>query len=126
MLLDSNILIYAAEPGGEFLDPWVESAAACFASVTRIEVLGFPRWHLLDEARRTRLEILLGTLPELSLDNPVIAMAVASRREKKFSLGDAIIGATALVHGLPLITRNDGDFRHIAGIEIINPFSPTA
>ena len=54
MLLDSNILIYAAEPEGAFLSRWVEDAAACLATVSRIEVLGFPRWHLLDEARRAR------------------------------------------------------------------------
>ena len=42
MLLDSNILIYAAEPEGAFLSRWVEDAAACLATVSRIEVLGFP------------------------------------------------------------------------------------
>jgi len=51
MLLYSNILIYAAEPEDAFLSQWVEDAAACLATVSRIEVLGFPRWHLLDEAR---------------------------------------------------------------------------
>jgi hypothetical protein len=42
MLLDSNILICAAEPEGAFLSRWVEDAAACLATVSRIEVLGFP------------------------------------------------------------------------------------
>ena len=32
MLLDSNILIYAAEPEGAFLSRWVEDAAACLAA----------------------------------------------------------------------------------------------
>ena len=39
MLLDSNILIYAVEPEGAFLSKWVEDAAACIATVSRIEVL---------------------------------------------------------------------------------------
>ncbi len=73
MLLDSNILIYAAEPEGAFLSRWVEDAAACLATVSRIEVLGFPRWHLLDEMRRTRLELLVGALPELPLDDRIAA-----------------------------------------------------
>jgi hypothetical protein len=60
MLLDSNILIYAAEPEGAFLSRWVEDAAACLATVSRIEVLGFPRWHLLEEMRRARMELLVG------------------------------------------------------------------
>ena len=33
MLLDSNILIDAAEPEGVFLSRWVEDAAACLATV---------------------------------------------------------------------------------------------
>jgi predicted nucleic acid-binding protein len=37
-------------------------------------------------------------------------------------LGDAIIAATALVHGLTLVTRNVDDFKHIAGLELENPF----
>ena len=36
---------------------------------------------------------------------------------------DAIIAATALEFGLPLVTRNVDDFKHIAELEIINPFA---
>ena len=42
MLLDSNILIYAAEPTGAFLSRWVEDEAARITKLIRIEVLGFP------------------------------------------------------------------------------------
>ena len=41
---------------------------------------------------------------------------------RKMGLADAIIAATALVHGLKLVTRNVDDFKHIAGVEIVNPF----
>ena len=83
MLLDSNILIYAAEPEGAFLSRWVEDAAACLATVSRIEVLGFPRWHLLDETRCARLELLVGALPELPLDDRIAACAIGLRRQKR-------------------------------------------
>jgi predicted nucleic acid-binding protein len=36
-------------------------------------------------------------------------------------LPDAIIAATTLVHGLPLITRNVADFQGIVGLVVINP-----
>lgn len=39
------------------------------------------------------------------------------------NLGDAIIGATALEYGVPLVTRNVEDFKHIPGLQIINPFA---
>ena len=71
MLLASNILICAAEPERAFLSQWVEDAAASLATVSRIGTPGFPRWHLLDETRRTRLELLVGALPELPLDDRI-------------------------------------------------------
>jgi len=37
------------------------------------------------------------------------------------SLSDSFIGATAIVHGLPLVTRNVKDFEDI-NVTLINPF----
>lgn len=48
------------------------------------------------------------------------ALCVPDQRE----LGDALIAATARVHGLRVVTRNVVDFRGI-GIEVINPWSPS-
>ena len=42
------------------------------------------------------------------------------------SLADSIIAATALLHRLPLVTRNEGDFTRVAGLEIIDPFPRAA
>ena len=122
MLLDSNILIYAAEPEGVFLSQWVEDASACLSSISRAETLGFPRWHLLDEPRRVRLESLVDALVELPLDQRITGRAIELRRQRKMSLADSIIAATALVHRLPLVTRNEEDFAHIADLVILNPF----
>ncbi len=36
-------------------------------------------------------------------------------------LGDAIIGATAIVHELVLITNNTNDFTNIKGLKVIDP-----
>lgn len=52
----------------------------------------------------------------------MIERAIRLRQQKKMKLGDAIIAATALEFGLPLVTRNVDDFKHVAGLEIINPF----
>jgi len=42
MLLDTNIVIYACQSGGEWLAPWTSHPDAAIASVTRIEALGYP------------------------------------------------------------------------------------
>lgn len=31
--------------------------------------------------------------------------------------------AAALEYDVPLVTRNEGNFKHIAGLQIINPFA---
>ena len=123
MLIDSNILIYAAEPEGVFLSRWVEDAAACLDTVSRIELLGFSRWHPLDEVRCARVELLVAAMVELPLDDRIATRAIELRRLRKMSLADSIIAATALVHHLPLVTRNDPDFAHVDGLKIIKPFA---
>lgn len=124
MLLDSNIIIDAVEAQHAFLDRWVEDPEACLATVSRVEILGYRSWHLLDHARRDRTEVLIGALIELPMDEQIVLRAIALRRQKKMSLADAIIAGTAVEHQLPLVTRNVKDFAAIPGLQIINPFSP--
>ncbi len=42
MVLDTNILIYSAKPGGEDLWLWLQNPDAAVSVVSRIEALGFP------------------------------------------------------------------------------------
>jgi predicted nucleic acid-binding protein len=58
----------------------------------------------------------------LPLNTPVTKKAIELRRnQRKLKLGDAIIGATAVVHNLILITNNVKDFNNIQGLEVIDP-----
>lgn len=94
------------------------------ASVSRIEVLGFSGFDGLCGDRRARLLEVIDLIGELGLNEIVIKRAIALRQQKKMSLADAVIAATALAYDLPLVTRNVSDFKHIAGLELINPFAP--
>lgn len=123
MICDSNIIIYAAETGDALCLPYVQRADAMIASVTRIEVLGFPKFGELSLERQTQLRALLASTTELSLDEEIILQAIELRQQKKMKLGDAIIAATALEYGMPIVTRNEGDFKHIADLQVINPFA---
>ena len=60
-------------------------------------------------------------LDVLPIDDRVIRQAIALRQTRKMSLGDALIAATALVHKLPLVTRNTRDFSWIVGLTLIDP-----
>jgi predicted nucleic acid-binding protein len=53
----------------------------------------------------------------------VVTTAIMLRQERKMALGDAVIAATALTHNLPLVTRNTQDFKHVAGLRLLDPFA---
>jgi toxin FitB len=123
MICDTNILIYAAEAGDTLCSPFVESPQALIASITRIELLGFPGFGALAQDRQDRLREIIATTVEMPLDSEIINRAITLRQQKKMSLGDAIIAATALEFDMPLVTRNTDDFKHIAGLRLVNPFT---
>lgn len=56
------------------------------------------------------------------MDDEVIELAIQLRQQKKMKLGDAIIAATAVAYNIPLVTRNEDDFKHIPGLDLRNPF----
>ncbi len=57
----------------------------------------------------------------LPLDEPVVLETIRLRKLYKRKLPDAIIAATALVHGLTIVTRNVADFRSIPGLAVLDP-----
>jgi len=101
----------------------VEQAEAMIASGTRIEVLGFPRFGLLSAEQQERLQTIVTSTIELALDEEVIRRSISLRQQKKLSLADAIIAATGLEYGVPLVTRNVDDFEHVPGLRVIDPLA---
>jgi hypothetical protein len=52
------------------------------------------------------------------------AMTNALRQQRKMSLGDATIAATAIVHQLPIATHNVTDFQWVPNLIVIDPLTP--
>ena len=119
MLLDTNVVIYSGKPGGGALRSWTSHPHACVSIISRIEALGF---HKITPDEIESITNTLGEMPELPVDGKIADRAIALRQQKNRCLGDSLIAATALTYNLPLCTRNKDDFKHIAGLEIINPF----
>ena len=119
MLLDTNILIYLAQPGGETLQAQIASTSPAASLISRVEALGFQR---ITDDERERLDTVFAWVEVLPVDDAVADAAILLRQSRRMKLGDALIAATALLYDLPLVTRNDGDFKHVPGLRLINPF----
>jgi len=79
MLLDSNILIYGAEKGEARLDEILDRTDLAVASVTCIGTLGF---HRLSEIERNGLEMAIGRMKVLALDDAVVKRTISLRRQQ--------------------------------------------
>jgi predicted nucleic acid-binding protein len=119
-LLDSNILIYAAQPEHAFLDEWLEAPGTMLSAISITEVLGYEGLASGDEEL---FEAMFAQLFMQPVSESVLRRAAGLRRVGKMKLGDAIIAATALETDSELVTRNTQDFRGIDGLRIINPFA---
>ena len=119
-LLDSNLLIYSADATNAFLRPMVRDADNFASVITRVETLGFTR---LDPADATYLNSVFTILGLFPVTTAVIERAIMLRQQHRMTLGDALIGATALEYNLTLDTRNVTDFASIIGLTVYDPFT---
>ena len=90
------------------------------SAVSYVEVLGY---HALRPTEEALLRRLFETAVMLPIDQDVLDRAVRLRQQKKMSLGDALVAATALVHRLPLVTHNVDDFAWIKDLTVLDPLA---
>jgi hypothetical protein len=119
MLIDSNIIIYAARPQHEPLRQFIAQQTPSVSAISYVEVLGY---HQLSDVEKQHFETFFAAATVLPLSQPILDKAVALRQQKKLTLGDALMAATCLVHELTLVTRNTNDFKGIDGLTLLNPF----
>ncbi len=118
MLLDSNIIIYAARSEAVALQNHIASRDVFVSVISYVEVLGFQR---LNNAERRWFKDFFDNADMLPLSQPILDEAIRLRQQKTLKLGDALIAATALVHNLELATHNVTDFSWIAGLHVVDP-----
>ncbi len=137
-LLDTNVLSEARKAGDGKADlhvvSWlssVDAAALYVSAITLMEIeLGILRIERRDTAQGARLrawmthhlwpEFMERTLPvDIAVALRCASLHVPDPRSER----DALIAATALVHGMTVVTRNTGDFEGI-GVPLVNPWNP--
>ncbi|WP_310390925.1 type II toxin-antitoxin system VapC family toxin [Hymenobacter sp.] len=120
-LLDSNLLIYSAGEAYEFLRPMVLNTQNFASFISKVEVLGF---HKLEATDAVYFDSLFAVVTLLPVTPNVIETAIRLRQQRRMTLGDSLIAATALEFDLVLATRNVADFIAISALTVYDPFQP--
>lgn len=117
-ILDSNIIIYSSQPEYAYLRELIFDKQNAVSKITHLEVLGF---HRLNDTEKDYFTACFQFLKTIDISNKMIDEAIILRQQRKMSVGDAIIAATALNYQATVFTRNVDDFLKIAGLKVINP-----
>ena len=112
VLLDSNILIDHLRDVPAATETIRRHRHVSVSVISRIEVLAGPAAQV-EDAR-----LLLSTMQVLPLTEAVADKAVEMRRELRLRLPDAVILATAKVHRLTLVTRDQRDFGGLVDVDV--------
>ncbi|WP_061286396.1 type II toxin-antitoxin system VapC family toxin [Leptospira interrogans] len=119
-LLDTNAVIdhfakRLPQPGTVFL----HSITPAISVISKIELLG---WFQIPKDQIESLENFVALSHVFPLEEAVIQETILLRQTFKIKTPDAIIAATAIVHGLTLISRNTQDFKDIPNLNLIDPW----
>lgn len=119
-LFDSNLVIYSVSNQYKQLRPLLAEADAYVSAITKVEALGY---HKLPVDDKEYFETLFAAINIVPVDATVVDLAIDLRQQKKMSLGDCLIAATALLNKSDLYTNNTADFTHISGLTVVNPLN---
>ncbi len=118
-MIDSNVVSdYLAgrlpANGMTFMHPVIDIIPN-LSVITRIELVGFV------SSDAVLIEDFVANSIVYDLSEAIILQTIDLRKRRRIKLPDAVIAATALVHDLKLLTRNESDFGGIKGLSVINP-----
>jgi len=115
-LLDTNMLIYYLNGDNkaiEFVDKNLKESA--ISSITYLEVLVFS----YDEEEDKQVRDFLELFEIYDVKKEILDIAIQAYRKKKVKMADNIIGSTAKLYDLILVTRNVDDFKNMK-LDVLN------
>jgi toxin FitB len=112
LLVDTDVFIDHLR-GARALQPGTRRLS--YSVITRCELFAGT------DGNEGAISVLLGALREIPVDRTVAERAGRLRRESSIRTPDALIAASALEHGLSLMTRNRRDFSGITGLKLVDP-----
>lgn len=118
MLLDSNIIIYAAQPEQVSIRQFIQDNAPAVSIISYVEVLGYH--GLTNEAQQFFIEFFEAS-EVLPITDEIATQAVRLRQQRRMTLGDSLIAGTALTYNSTLITHNRQDFEWIPDLTVFDP-----
>jgi predicted nucleic acid-binding protein len=122
-LIDTNVAIhYLKAEIPEAGSNWLFSLLAVESNISiisKIELLG---WRSSSEADDKVYSDFVVNSELYPLSDAIIDKTIDLRKQYKLKTPDAIIAATALVHNMTLVSRNDSDFQRIKHLKYVNPF----
>ncbi len=115
-LLDTNTLIYYLNDDKVAID-FVENNLknSAISSITYLEILVFP----YDEEEDKKVRDFLELFKIYDVDRNLLDIAIKTYRTKKVKMADNLIGSTAKLYNLTLVTRNIDDFKNME-LDILN------
>ncbi|NKI90406.1 hypothetical protein HBN54_003010 [Hymenobacter sp. 1B] len=99
-----------------WLEQQLREQTVAISVITRIELLTKTE----PASEYATMQAFVQSVTVLPLYESTIQHTIRLRQQHRVKLPDAIIAATALAHGLTLITRNVSDFRALAGLVVLN------
>ena len=119
-LIDTNIVIYYFN--GIIDDEIVHTILKESFNISIITKIEFLSWQKLlnNEELKQKVIKFISKATIYDLDELVAEKTIEIRQKYKIKTPDAIIGATALVHGFEIVTNNADDFKKL-DLKIITP-----
>jgi predicted nucleic acid-binding protein len=134
-LIDTNVVVYAREPGGakperarEVMRACQRTRAGVLSTQVLAETFAVLARHAATTAGRAAAAEHIGRLavafPVLSAEATTVLFAADCSRRHGLHIFDAMLWAAAMADGIPYVLTEDiGHRRSIDGVTFVNPFA---